>query len=175
MISTPDSAADAMPEQVYLRLRRLAARIMRAERAGHTLQPTALVHEALLRLEPTASTSPRESTRYVSNAAFVMRRVLADAARRRRALRRGGDRSRVPLGRASPGEEIHHTLRLDLEQSLERLRRHDPQLARIVVCRCFESMTTEETARVLKVSTRTIERGWRFARLWLCRELDPER
>jgi RNA polymerase sigma factor (TIGR02999 family) len=154
----------------YAHLRELAAAYLRRERRSHTLQPTALVHEAIIRL--LASDSSATGGALVQAAARAMRHVLVDHARRHGAVKRGpGTAERLPLDatlveHAEGGPDL-----LALDEALGRLGTHDRELLAIVELRFFGGLTEEQTARCLGVSTRTVTRGWRFARLWLAREL----
>jgi RNA polymerase sigma factor (TIGR02999 family) len=164
---------DRLLPLVYAELRRIAARRLRHERAGHTLQPTALVHEAYLRLVEQRNVSWQNRAHFYGVAAQVMRRILVDHARRHAARKRGDGAHRVPL------EEVDHVLAapetsvLALDQALTRLEQLDPGLAQIVELRAFGGMTIEESAHVLKVSPSTAKREWRTAKAWLTRELGP--
>jgi RNA polymerase sigma-70 factor (ECF subfamily) len=167
-------ALDQLLPLVYAELRRIAARQLRHERAGHTLQPTALVHEAYLRLIEQRDVDWEDRAHFFGAAAQVMRRVLVDHARRHTARKRGDGAPTVPI------EEVADDLRakpipvLALDQALGRLETVDPDLARIVELRAFGGLTIEEAAHVLKISPSTAKREWRTAKAWLARELDPE-
>jgi RNA polymerase sigma factor (TIGR02999 family) len=165
---------DLMP-LVYDELRRLAARYISRERPGQTLQATALVNEAYIRL---AAERPREfanRTHFLAIAALSMRQILVQRARRRAAKKRGGAPQRVTLNdnhlspANSPGEHIDI---LALDEALERLGAMDPKLARIVELRYFAGLTVEETADVVGSSPATVKRHWETARAWLKRALD---
>jgi RNA polymerase sigma factor (TIGR02999 family) len=165
---------DLMP-LVYDELRRLAARYISRERPGQTLQATALVNEAYIRL---AAERPREfanRTHFLAIAALSMRQILVQRARRRAAKKRGGAPQRVTLNdnhlspANSPGEHIDI---LALDEALERLAAMDPKLARIVELRYFAGLTVEETADVVGSSPATVKRHWETARAWLKRALD---
>ncbi len=165
--------ASSLSPTVYAELRGLAAAYLRAERPGHTLQATALVHEAYLKLMNQPGFSSRDRTRTIAMAAHAIRRILVDHARTRGRRKRGGERGRIPLVESvaftsAPGLDL-----LDLDAALERLAGQSPQRAEIVEMRFFAGMTAEEMARVLGVSSRTVERDWRYARAWLYRELNP--
>ena len=169
-----DGTDPQLSADVYERLRGLAHAYMSHERSGHTLQPTALVHEAFLRISQNTAAEGGETRDIVPAAAMAMRRLLVESARRRNALKRGGRRMRVPLDDLATPFEPEEVDLLELDRALERLSKLDEQLARIVDLRFFAGMSTTEIAEVLDVSTRTVERGWRFARLWLYRDLDAE-
>ncbi len=161
---------EALPQLiplVYQELRRLAASFLRDEREGHTLQPTALVHEAYLRLAG-QSGNWQNRAQFMAVAARVMRRILVDYARQRVAAKRGGGRIPVEIEtceidpEASRSEEL-----LAVEESLERLAGLDPQQARVVEMRYFGGMTVDETAEALSISARTVKRDWAMAKAWL--------
>jgi RNA polymerase sigma factor (TIGR02999 family) len=166
------AALDALLPSVYGELRAQAARALRRQPDGHTLQPTALVHEAYVRLAEQPGAGARSREHFFAVAALVMRSVLVDYARARRRAKRGGDRERVTLGGANsvatpePGVDV-----LDLDEALSRLAARDPTKARVVELRYFVGLSIEETARVLSVSEATVSRHWTAARLWLRREL----
>ena len=163
--------AEELLSLVYSELRGLAARQLRRERDGHTLQPTALVHEAYLRL---AGGSPLEwegRAHFFRVAARAMRQVLVDSARRRSAGRRGGAWQRVTLSPDVAGDESSDQDVLGLHEALERLGRLDASLERLIELRFFTGLTLEETADVLGVSRRKAAKDWSAARLWLRREL----
>jgi RNA polymerase sigma factor (TIGR02999 family) len=161
-----DGAQQKLLERVYDELRQMARARMARERHGHTLQPTALVHEAYLRL---VGAAPRWENRahFFASAAEAMRRVLVDAARARAARKRGGDHLRVSLGDAAASADLTPEELLDLDRALERLAALDPQMARVVMLRYFTGLSVEETGAVLGVSTRTVQRLWTAARAWL--------
>jgi len=171
------SAADELLPLVYERLHELARGYMGDERRGHTLQPTALVHEAWLRLEraPNAWLSDPttvDRNRFLSVAARAMRHVLVDHARRRRADKRGAQAERVPLDDVLENLEQPTGDLLALDEALARLTDSDAELASIVELRFFGGLTVQEAADVLSVSPRRVERGWSTARMWLMRELN---
>jgi len=173
------SALDDLLPRVYDELRALADAYMRRERAGHTLQPTALVHEAFLRLLRLPPGSVQNRVHFFALAAQAMRRILADHARRHRAAKRGGNAVRVPLevieGGAGPGPaagaEPSEVAADDLDSALEDLAKLDARQARVVELRFFGGLKIEETAAVLAVSPATVKRDWLVARAWLHREL----
>jgi RNA polymerase sigma factor (TIGR02999 family) len=164
-------AFNALVPKVYDELHQLAAHYLRAERASHTLQPTALVHECYLRLSGLREARLQNRTHFYGAAAGVMRRVLVDHARRRNAAKRGG-------GEAAPsidgGLDVLGSAGLDLEAldgALDALARFAPEKARVVELRFFGGLTVDETAAFLGVSPVTVKRHWKFARAWLYREL----
>ena len=167
----PTAAAELLP-LVYDELRKLAAARMAAEASDHTLQPTALVHEAYLRL--VGGEQPQDwngRAHFFGAAAEAMRRLLVDHVRRKHGLRRGGSRGRRPLSDedlvAIPlTEEL-----VDLDDALSKLRAADPAAADLVTMRVFGGMTVEEIAAAQGTSPRTVKRNWAYARAWLGREL----
>jgi RNA polymerase sigma factor (TIGR02999 family) len=168
------TALDELLPIIYAELRRVAARQLRNERSDHTLQPTALVHEAYLRLVDQRQMDWRNRSHFFGAAANVMRRILVDHARRRATDKRGDGVHRVPIEDAGDVATADDRLLLTLDHALERLGKLDPELARIVEFRAFAGLTIEEAARVLNVSPSTAKRGWRTARAWLNRELGSD-
>jgi RNA polymerase sigma factor (TIGR02999 family) len=168
----PVAAAELLP-LVYDELRRLAAARMGGEPPGHTLQPTALVHEAYLRLVG-GGRPPDWTSRghFFATAAEAMRRVLIDHARARRADKRGGDRQRVPLDAVVAWvEQAHRIDLLALDDALDRLKGMDPRQARVVELRFFGGCEVGEIADHLNVSLSTVEKDLRLARAWLLTQL----
>jgi RNA polymerase sigma factor (TIGR02999 family) len=165
-------ALDRLLPVIYAELRRIAIRQLRHERNGHTLQPTALVHEAYMRLVDQRSVGWHDRAHFFGVAAQVMRRVLVDHARRQSAKKRGYRAQQVPLEDivAPPPDPVPV---LALDHALSRLQQLDPGLAHIVELRAFGGLTIEEAAHVMNVSASTAKRGWRTARAWLIRELAP--
>jgi RNA polymerase sigma factor (TIGR02999 family) len=162
---------DELMAHVYDELRRLAAGYLRRERADHTLQPTALVHEAYVRLAAQRGVDWRNREHFVGVAAEMMRRVLVDYARRHGRTKRGGG-LRLPLNEADGFAEGEADELVALDEALRRLARRHPQKSRIVELRFFGGLSIEETARILNVSDSTVERDWKFARAWLAREME---
>jgi RNA polymerase sigma factor (TIGR02999 family) len=154
---------------VYDHLRDLAAGRMAGERRGHTLQATALVHEAYLRLFPGGAPVLDWKSRgqFYGAAAEAMRRILVDRARERRAGKRGGGRKRVPLDQAEPGLEDESIDLLALDRALDELRQRDERTYDVAMLRHFCGLTTEHTARALGISPRTVRREWSVAQLVL--------
>lgn len=169
-----DAALPAYSTAVYRELREVASRYLSRERPNHTLQPTALVHEAYLRLMKQAGDDGLDQRRFILAAARAMRCILVDHARRRNAQKRGGANRAVSLDPALLLFEQQTVDMLELDDALSRLADLDVQSAEIVELRFFGGMTIEEIAETMHVSTRTVERSWRFARLWLYRELSPD-
>ena len=164
-------AHDQLLPLVYDELRRVARGYLKRERPGQTLQPTALVHDAWLRLMGTHEWSPRDRAHFIGIAAHTMRRILVERARARHALKRGGDRQRVTLYDDAIASEAPAFDVETLDAALARLAVSHPDLATLVELRFFGGLTIEETAEVLGVSTATVEREWRAARAWLQTEL----
>lgn len=166
---------DRLVPTLYDELRRIAARSMRQERAGHTLEPAGLVSEAYLRLAEQSRVEWRSREHVLAAAAQVMRRILVDHARSRTAIKRGGDNEELPLDESLVGslpapEEEGVDLAV-LDDALARLAELDRQAVRVVELRYFAGLTLEETAAVLGISTATVKRDWAMARAWLYREL----
>jgi RNA polymerase sigma factor (TIGR02999 family) len=171
---TPGASAEQLFELVYDELRRLAQSLLRRERPEHTLQPTALVHEAFLRLVGETSISWQDRAHFLGIAARAMRQILVDHARRRGAVKRGGGWQRVTLTGeepAAPGDALEI---LELHEALDRFAALDARAARVVELRVFGGLTVQETAHLLEVSPRTVDGDWAVARLWLSRELGGE-
>ena len=163
-----DAASQLIP-LVYEELRRLARRQMRSERSDHTLQATALVHEAYFRLVNQPGRTWQNRTHFVRIAAQVMRRMLIDHARARRTAKREGGLHRVPLEDPLLLTEAQSDELLALDEALERLAELDARQSRIVELRFFGGLTVEETAEALGVAPRTVKRDWSVARAWLHR------
>lgn len=164
-------AADELFPLVYDELRRVASKSLRSERPDHTLQATALVHEVYLRLVGQESAQWRGRAHFLAVAAQIVRRILVDHARRSKRLRRGGDRAKIPLDQVAPISPAQDYDLLGLDAALSRLAEQMPRPARVVEMKFFGGATYDEIAEALRVTTRTIERDWRFARAWLFREL----
>ena len=162
----PEAEAKLIP-LVYSHLRRLAAHQMRRERPNHTLQPTALVHEAYLRLVSQKATGAEDRAKFFCVAANLMRHILVEHARARQAEKRGGQVGKVSLDQALEFSPSKSRELIELDDALESLARLDPQEARVVELRFFGGLTVEETAEVLGISPRTVKRDWRVARAWL--------
>jgi RNA polymerase sigma-70 factor, ECF subfamily len=171
------SALDRLTPLVYEELRRMAGAYMRKERPGHTLQPTALVNEAFLRLVDVRNLDWNDRAHFFAVCAGVMRRILVDAARSRAALKRGGD-----------AERVDHTTAIDfdqlpaagsdtsaqvcaLDEALTALEQIDPRRAKVIELRFFGGLSVEQTAQVLQISPQSVMRDWKLARAWLAREL----
>lgn len=168
----PDALAELMP-LVCDELRQMASRYMDRESAGHTLQPTALVHEFFLRVQGRRKVSWKNRKHFFGSAAQTMRIILVDHVRRQNRHKRGSGEAPVSLGEelegipvSAPNLEI-----LELHQVLDRLEATDPRAAEVVKLRFFVGMSVQETAAALELSPATVKREWQFARLWLYREL----
>ena len=168
------SALNQLLPLVYAELRRIATRQLTRERLGHTLQPTALVHEVYLRLVDQRHVDWRNRAHFFGVAAQVMRRILVDHARRHAAGKRGDGMPLLPIDAARGVAASEGIPVLALDQALERLATIDEDLARVVELRAFGGMTIEEAACVLNVSPSTAKREWRTAKAWLTRELGLE-
>jgi len=166
-------ALDRLLPAVYRDLRRLAASRLRREQRGHTLQPTALVHEAVLRLMGQERLSFESRAHFLAVCAGLMRRVLIDHARRRRRIKRGGTLCRVDLAEDVGADGGRDVDLIALDRALDELSGLDAGQARLVEMRFFAGLSTEETAEVLGVSARTVKRDWRSARAWLLHRLGP--
>jgi RNA polymerase sigma factor (TIGR02999 family) len=169
------SAASELLPLVYDELRRLAAAKMARERAGQTLQSTALVHEAWLRLVGNQKQEWNGRAHFFGAAAEAMRRILIENARRKAAVRHGGGQERLDINQieiatTAPDDEL-----LAVSDALEKFAAHDPQMAELVKLRYFVGLTTEDAAEVLGISVRTAERWWSYSRAWLYQEFERQR
>ena len=165
------AALDALFPIVYDELRRLARGYLRRESPAHTLQPTALVHEAYLRLVDQNSVAWQNRAQFFGLAAQMMRRILVNHALSRQAAKRGGDARRVPLDEAIEFFDARSLDLIALDEALKALHAFDPRQARIEELRFFGGLTIEETAEVTGVSPATVKREWTSAKLWLLREM----
>ncbi len=162
--------ASAIFQALYRDLHAMAVRFMRAESPGHTLEPTALVHEAYLRLSAAERSAWKNRTHFKAMAGRVMRHVLTDHARAKRALKRGGDWQRITLSSASLiGDGT--TDMIDLDEALQKLESLDPRAARIVELRFFGGLTEVEVAEEIGISERTVRTEWHWARAMLKKQL----
>lgn len=166
-------AFDQLFPLVYADLERIASRQLRREHGARTLMTQGLVNEAYLRLVDQAKPDWRDRAHFFAIAARVMRQVLVDYARRRKAAKRGGDWDRVTLSSADPAFDVEIDDVLALDAALDRLEELEPRLRQVVECRFFAGMAEEEIAAALGVSTRTVQRDWMKARAWLHKELYP--
>jgi RNA polymerase sigma factor (TIGR02999 family) len=168
-------AAEALLPVVYDELRRIAAAYMRRERPNHTLQATALVHEAYIQLVGQTRVDWRNRSHFFGVAAQLMRRILVEHARSHNALKRGGSASKIALEDALNQFPNRELTVIALEDALQTLEKLDERQCRIVELRFFGGLTTEEIADFLHISTATVEREWRGARAWLYSELSDLR
>ena len=164
-------AAERLMPLVYEELRRLARDYLRRERGDHTLQPTALVHEAYLRLVDDSRVNWQNRAHFYGIAAKLMRRILVDHARARNAEKRGGLVPKVPLDEARDLPPAASNDLVALDGALADLARTYPRISEVVELKFFGGLEAEEIAEVLQVSPKTVLRDWQFAKLWLCREL----
>ena len=167
----PNAAEELLP-LVYDELRRLAAHRMAGEDPGQTLQATALVHEAWLRLGGDDQPSWQNRAHFFAAAAEAMRRILIDNARRKNYLRHGGGAERVNLDGLDLAASVDDEQLLALNEALDHLAAHDATKAQVVKLRFFAGLTNEQVARVLGVSEPTVKRHWAYARAWLFREMN---
>jgi RNA polymerase sigma-70 factor, ECF subfamily len=165
------NAMDRLFPLVYEELRRMAHAQLRRERPGHTLGTTGLVHETYVRLVDQTRVEWRDRGHFFMAAAWAMRRILVDYARRNRAARRGGGSVRLTLNDDVPAAERGEML-LALDEALDRLAALDRRLSQVVECRYFGGLTEQETAEVLGVTRRTVQRDWAKARGWLYLEMN---
>ncbi len=167
-------AADQLLPLIYEDLRQIAARHFRRERAGHTLQPTALVHEAYLRLMTPGETRWENRAHFFASASRAMRRILVEHARQHGAEKRFGGQQRIDLDKALVFEPENPADFMTLHHALERLESLDPRQGRIVELRYFGGLSIHETAEVLHISATTVKDEWKLARAWLRREVEGE-
>jgi len=167
------AALDKLVPLVQHELQRLARRHMRRERPGHTLQTTALVHEVYLKLVDKSHPDWQSRAHFVAVAATLMRRIMVDHARERRAKKRGGGAVKIELDEAALVSEGRATELIALDEALDRLAEFDPRKSQVVEMRYFGGLTIEEIADVLKIHPNTATRDWSTARAWLYAELNP--
>ncbi len=167
-------ALDRMLPLVYEELRRLAAHYLSREREGHTLQPTALVHEAYLRLMDQRQADWKNRAQFIGLAAGMMRRILVNHARDRVAKKRGGGAEQVSLSLVEAPSGRPDVELIALEDALDRLAALDPRKSRVVELKFFGGLSIDEIAEVLEVSAATVERDWTFARAWLYDAIEGE-
>lgn len=168
------AAADQLLPLVYAELRRLAAHKMANEAAGHTLQPTALVHEAWLRLVGKEDQKWDGRAHFFAAAAEAMRRILIERARRKQAVRHGGGQSRMDVDDLEIAAPVPDDELLAISEALDKFAARDRQKAELVKLRYFVGLTLEEAATVLGVSVPTASRWWSYSRAWLCREIERQ-
>jgi RNA polymerase sigma factor (TIGR02999 family) len=169
-----ESALERLIPLVHAELRRLAKRYMGRERPGHTLQTTALVNEAYLRLIDAKQVKWQDRAHFLAISARLMRRVLVDYARSRSYVKRGGEIQQVPLEEAAVFSIDRAPHLAAIDEALTALAEIDPRKSQVVELRFFGGMSLEETAEVLKISPDTVSRDWRLAKAWLLRELSEE-
>lgn len=169
---TGPAGPDGLLRELYEELRSLAAHHLKGERAGHTLQPTALVHEAFLRMNGRPGLEISDRTHFLAVASIAMRRVLVDHARARVALKRGGGATHVTVGEANAITEDRTEDVLQVDAALHRLSVEDPQAARVVEMRFFAGMSELEIAQVLGITDRWVRKLWAYARVRLRQELE---
>ena len=165
------SALETLTPLVYAELRRLAGSYMRNEAPGHTLQPTALVHEAFLRMVARDAPDCQNRSHFYGVAAHLMRQILIDHARTRHAGKRGGGKANISLEENLIVSREREADLVALDDALERLSALDPRKTQVVELRFFGGLSVDESAEVLKVSEVTVRRDWQFAKAWLVREL----
>ena len=166
-----EQALDRLTPLVYAELRQQAARYLRRERRGHTMQTTALINEAYLRLIDAKEVRWQGRAHFFAIAANLMRRILVDHARRRDAEKRGGSQIRLTLDHTIAAAKRSDVDLLAIDEALTRLAAIDPQQAQVVELRFFSGLSVEETATALGISPRTVKRDWSVARAWLRREI----
>jgi RNA polymerase sigma-70 factor, ECF subfamily len=168
------SALQQLMPLIYRDLHRTAHRYMRAEKAGHPLQTTALIHETYMRLMGQQHTQWQNRSHFIAVCAQLMRQILIDVARSRRARKRSGKLARVDLEQCSLLPSPAVTDLISLDEALKKLTALDARKGRVVEMRFFGGMGVEETAEALDISPDTVMRDWKFAKAWLLRELTPE-
>jgi RNA polymerase sigma factor (TIGR02999 family) len=166
------SALDRLMPLVYDQLRRMAARYMHQENPGHTLQSTALVHEAYFKLIDQDRVQWRNRAQFFGVAAQMIRRILVDHARTAKAQKRGGPAQKLSLDEAMDAPEMRELDLIALDDALVTLAEIDPQQSRVIEMRFFAGLTVEETAEALDISPATVKRDWVTAKAWLFRELN---
>ena len=162
-----NQASEELLPLVYGELRRLAAGRMAKESAGHTLQPTALVHEAWIRLVEDGSRTWENRAHFFGAAAEAMRRILIDNARRKARIKHGGGQERINLDDLDLAAALPDEKMLLMDEALERLRAEDPETAQVVILKFFGGLTNEEIVQCLGSSDRTVRRQWNYAKAWL--------
>lgn len=167
-------APEELLQAVYGELRRIASRYLRGERPGHTLQPTALVHEVYMRLINNHAVAWRDRAHFFGLAAQMMRRILIDHARRKRYVKHGGGQVRVPMEEAERLCDGRPDELVALDEALTELATIDPRKAKLVELRYFGGLQFQEIARMLECSLSTINRDWRGAKAWLFLRLNPD-
>ena len=166
-----EQAREQLVALVYDELRRMARRYMRRERPGQTLQTTALVNEAYLRLVDVTGVSWQDRTHFSAVAARIVRRILVDAARARASAKRGGGTPRVSLDQVPDVSNTRASELILVDEALNSLERVDPRKVRVIELRFFGGLSVEETAEALKISPQSVMRDWKLAKAWVLREL----
>ena len=166
------AALERLAPMVYDELRRMARRCMRGEANGNTLQPTALVNEAYLRLAGVEKLKWQDRAHFFAISANIMRRILVDLARARHAGKRGGGTVKLNLNESIDGMPERGAALIALDEALAALEKFDERKARVVELKFFGGLSVEETAEVLKMSPRNVMRDWNLARAWLMREME---
>ena len=169
----PAGLPEEILHELYPRLRRMAAARMAAGGPGQTLQPTALVHEAWLRLSGSGDSSWRDPSHFCAAVAGAMRHVLIDRARQRSRIKRWGDHQRVPMSEANDKAVTNDEKTLLINEALERLAEIHPLRAKLVLLKFFGGLSNREISREMAMTERTVERHWTYARSWLYREIRP--
>jgi RNA polymerase sigma factor (TIGR02999 family) len=167
-----ERALDDLMPLVHRELKRIARNFMRRQKVGHTLQTTALVNEAFVRLVDSDKVNWQDRSHFFAIAAQLMRRVLVDAARRKLSAKRGGERIQVTLAEDVRSTETDQVDVIAIDDALDRLAKMNPRQCRIVELRYFGGLTEDEIAGALNISERTVRRDWNLARAWLYRELN---
>ena len=168
-------ALDRLAPLVYRELHQIAARLMASERANHTLQTTALVNEAYLRLVDARQVSWQGRAHFFAICARAMRQILVDHARSRGSAKRGGGEMAVELGEGLAANASPEASLLELDEALKRLEALDPRKSQVVELRFFGGLSVEEAAEALNISTETVRRDWKLAQAWLHRELSGKK
>jgi RNA polymerase sigma-70 factor, ECF subfamily len=168
------AAVDELMPVVYTELRRIAHQYMRRQSAGHSLQTTALVNEAFLKLIDSDRVNWQDRSHFFAICSQLMRRILVDSARRRQSQKRGGDRLQVTLEDEIAAVDERRADVIALDEALKRLAGLSPRQSQIVELRYFGGLTEEQVAETLDISARTVRRDWNVARAWLYRELRPD-
>jgi RNA polymerase sigma factor (TIGR02999 family) len=174
-MATDKEALDKMMPAIYEELRRQAARYLRREQPGHTLQTTALIHEAYVRLVDQRNVQWQNRAHFFGIAAQMMRRILVDHARTKKRAKRGGSNIKVSLDDATVAVKGQNLDVVAIDEALSRLSKIDEQQSRVVELRFFSGLTVEETAEVMGISPATVKRDWSMAKAWLHRELSGDR
>ena len=169
-----EQARQQLVPLVYEELRRMARRCMRRERPGQTLQTTALVNEAYLRLVDVTNVSWQDRAHFFAVAAQIMRRILVDAARARASAKRGGRAPRVSLDQTPEVSTSRASELMRIDDALNTLKRVDPRKAQVIELRFFGGLTVDETAEALKISPQSVMRDWKLAKAWVLRELSGQ-